>query len=312
VKEAKMKEAKFIYFNGAFVEWDRANIHIMAHVIQYGSGVFEGIRAYETKFGTAIFRAYDHYKRLKESMRMYRMETKETIEDYIRITKDLLIKNQLKSAYIRPVVYRGLGPISPNPLHAPVETAIAAFEMPNLFDGKVEKGINVCVSSYRRFAPDTIPPLAKATGNYLNSQLAMIEAELNGFDEAVMLDVNGNIAEGPGENIFLVKDGVLYTPSITSSILKGITRDSIIKIAGLLNIPVYEQDLPREMLYAADEIFFCGTAAEITPIVSVDKIKVGDGSVGKITRMLIDKFREIVYEGKDPFNFLEFVETEGY
>lgn len=307
-----MKEAKFIYFNGAFVEWDRANIHIMAHVIQYGSGVFEGIRAYETKFGTAIFRAYDHYKRLKESMRMYRMETKETIEDYIRITKDLLIKNQLKSAYIRPVVYRGLGPISPNPLHAPVETVIAAFEMPNLFDGKVEKGINVCVSSYRRFAPDTIPPLAKATGNYLNSQLAMMEAELNGFDEAVMLDVNGNIAEGPGENIFLVKDGVLYTPSITSSILKGITRDSIIKIAGLLNIPVYEQDLPREMLYAADEVFFCGTAAEITPIVSVDKIKVGDGSVGKITRMLIDKFREIVYEGKDPFNFLEFVETEGY
>jgi len=307
-----MKEAKFIYFNGAFVEWDRANIHIMAHVIQYGSGVFEGIRAYETKFGTAIFRAYDHYKRLKESMRMYRMETKETIEDYIRITKDLLIKNQLKSAYIRPVVYRGLGPISPNPLHAPVETVIAAFEMPNLFDGKVEKGINVCVSSYRRFAPDTIPPLAKATGNYLNSQLAMMEAELNGFDEAVMLDVNGNIAEGPGENIFLVKDGVLYTPSITSSILKGITRDSIIKIAGLLNIPVYEQDLPREMLYAADEIFFCGTAAEITPIVSVDKIKVGDGSVGKITRMLIDKFREIVHEGKDPFNFLEFVETEGY
>jgi len=312
VKEAKMKEAKFIYFNGAFVEWDRANIHIMAHVIQYGSGVFEGIRAYETKFGTAIFRAYDHYKRLKESMMMYRMETKETIEDYIRITKDLLIKNQLKSAYIRPVVYRGLGPISPNPLHAPVETVIAAFEMPNLFDGKVEKGINVCVSSYRRFAPDTIPPLAKATGNYLNSQLAMMEAELNGFDEAVMLDVNGNIAEGPGENIFLVKDGVLYTPSITSSILKGITRDSIIKIAGLLNIPVYEQDLPREMLYAADEVFFCGTAAEITPIVSVDKIKVGDGSVGKITRMLIDKFREIVYEGKDPFNFLEFVETEGY
>uniref|UniRef100_A0A7C4U3L0 Branched-chain-amino-acid aminotransferase n=1 Tax=Caldisericum exile TaxID=693075 RepID=A0A7C4U3L0_9BACT len=307
-----MKEAKFIYFNGAFVEWDRANIHIMAHVIQYGSGVFEGIRAYETKFGTAIFRAYDHYKRLKESMMMYRMETKETIEDYIRITKDLLIKNQLKSAYIRPVVYRGLGPISPNPLHAPVETVIAAFEMPNLFDGKVEKGINVCVSSYRRFAPDTIPPLAKATGNYLNSQLAMMEAELNGFDEAVMLDVNGNIAEGPGENIFLVKDGVLYTPSITSSILKGITRDSIIKIAGLLNIPVYEQDLPREMLYAADEVFFCGTAAEITPIVSVDKIKVGDGSVGKITRMLIDKFREIVYEGKDPFNFLEFVETEGY
>lgn len=307
-----MKEAKFIYFNGEFVEWNKASIHILSHVIQYGSGVFEGIRAYETKLGTAIFRAYDHYKRLKESMKMYRMETSETVEDYINITKELLIKNGLKSAYIRPVVYRGLGPISPNPLHAPVETAIAAFEMPNLFDEKVERGINVCVSSYRRFAPDTIPAVAKATGNYLNSQLAMMEAELNGYDEAVMLDIYGNISEGPGENIFLVKDGALFTPSLTNSILKGITRDSIIKIAGLLNIPVYEQDLPREMLYAADEVFFCGTAAEITPIVSVDRIKVGDGSVGTITRMLIGKFREIVYEGKDPFNWLEFVEAEGY
>jgi len=307
-----MVNAKFIYFNGKFVEWDKAQIHILSHVIQYGSGVFEGIRAYETKLGTAIFRAYDHYKRLKESMKMYRMETKETIEDYIEITKELLIKNELKSAYIRPVVYRGLGPISPNPLKAPIETAIAAFEMPNLFSEKSLQGIHVMVSSYRRFAPDTIPAVAKATGNYLNSQLAMMEAEENGFDEAIMLDVYGYIAEGPGENIFLVKDGVLYTPSLTSSILKGITRDSIIKIAQLLNIPVREENLPREMLYTADEIFFCGTAAEITPIVSVDKIPVNDGNVGTITRLILSKFREIVYEGKDPFNWLDFVEASGY
>lgn len=307
-----MLESKFIYFNGDFVSWNDAKIHILSHVIQYGSGVFEGIRAYETKLGTAIFRAYDHYRRLKESMKIYRMETKETVEDYINITKELLLKNKLKSAYIRPVVYRGLGPISPNPLHAPVETAIAAFEMPNLFNEKASYGVNVCVSSYRRFAPDTTLALAKATGNYLNSQLAMIEAEENGYDEAIMLDVFGYVAEGPGENIFLVKDGVIYTPPLGSSILKGITRDSVIKIADYLKLRVKEENLPREMLYVADEIFFCGTAAEITPIVSVDKVPIGNGKVGKITKLISEKFREIVIDGVDPFNWLEFVEAKAY
>jgi len=240
------------------------------------------------------------------------METSETIEDYISITKELLIKNDLKSAYIRPIVYRGLGPIAPNPLHASIEQAIIAFEMANLFDEKSLKGINACVSSYRRFAPDTIPAIAKATGNYLNSELATMEAEENGYDEAIMLDVEGFIAEGPGENIFLVKDGVLYTPTLTSSILKGITRDSVIKIALTLNIPVREEKLPRDMLYVADELFFCGTAAEITPIVSVDKIAVGDGTIGQITKLILGKFKEIVNDGYDPFNWLEFVGTVGY
>jgi len=184
--------------------------------------------------------------------------------------------------------------------------------MDNMFGEKSLEGINVCVSSYRRFAPDTIPTFAKATGNYLNSELASMEAEENGFDEAILLDVSGLIAEGPGENIFLVKDGVLYTPTLTSSILKGITRDSILKIAGLLNIPVREENLPRDMLYTADEVFFCGTAAEITPIVSVDRIKVGDGRVGQITKLLSGKFKEIVNDGYDPFNWLEFVGTVGY
>ena len=307
-----MVESNYIYFNGEFVNWKDAKIHILSHVVQYGSGVFEGIRSYDTKLGTAIFRPYDHYKRLKESMKMYRMETSETIEDYISITKELLIKNDLKSAYIRPIVYRGLGPIAPNPLHASIEQAIIAFEMANLFDEKSLKGINACVSSYRRFAPDTIPAIAKATGNYLNSELATMEAEENGYDEAIMLDVEGFIAEGPGENIFLVKDGVLYTPTLTSSILKGITRDSIIKIANLLNIPVREEKLPRDMLYVADELFFCGTAAEITPIVSVDKIAVGDGTIGQITKLILGKFKEIVNDGYDPFNWLEFVGTVGY
>jgi branched-chain amino acid aminotransferase len=307
-----MVESNYIYFNGEFVNWKDAKIHILSHVVQYGSGVFEGIRSYDTKLGTAIFRPYDHYKRLKESMKMYRMETSETIEDYISITKELLIKNDLKSAYIRPIVYRGLGPIVPNPLHASIEQAIIAFEMANLFDEKSLKGINACVSSYRRFAPDTIPAIAKATGNYLNSELATMEAEENGYDEAIMLDVEGFIAEGPGENIFLVKDGVLYTPTLTSSILKGITRDSVIKIALTLNIPVREEKLPRDMLYVADELFFCGTAAEITPIVSVDKIAVGDGTIGQITKLILGKFKEIVNDGYDPFNWLEFVGTVGY
>ena len=307
-----MVESNYIYFNGEFVNWKDAKIHILSHVVQYGSGVFEGIRSYDTKLGTAIFRPYDHYRRLKESMKMYRMETSETIEDYISITKELLIKNDLKSAYIRPIVYRGLGPIAPNPLHASIEQAIIAFEMANLFDEKSLKGINACVSSYRRFAPDTIPAIAKATGNYLNSELATMEAEENGYDEAIMLDVEGFIAEGPGENIFLVKDGVLYTPTLTSSILKGITRDSVIKIALTLNIPVREEKLPRDMLYVADELFFCGTAAEITPIVSVDKIAVGDGTIGQITKLILGKFKEIVNDGYDPFNWLEFVGTVGY
>ena len=307
-----MVESNYIYFNGEFVNWKDAKIHILSHVVQYGSGVFEGIRSYDTKLGTAIFRPYDHYKRLKDSMKMYRMETSDTIEDYISITKELLVKNNLKSAYIRPIVYRGMGPITPNPLHAPVETAFIAFAMDNMFGENSLEGINVCVSSYRRFAPDTIPTFAKATGNYLNSELASMEAEENGFDEAILLDVSGLIAEGPGENIFLVKDGVLYTPTLTSSILKGITRDSILKIAGLLNIPVREENLPRDMLYTADEVFFCGTAAEITPIVSVDRIKVGDGRVGQITKLLSGKFKEIVNDGYDPFNWLEFVGTVGY
>ncbi len=303
-------EAKYIYFNGEFVPWNDAKIHVLSHVVQYGSGVFEGIRCYSTKNGPAIFRGYGHYKRLKESMKTYRMDIKESVEELIQITKELILKNDLKDAYIRPVVYRGLGEISPNPLHAPIEIAIAAFSMGKIFEEKEDEGINIMVSSWRRFAPDTIPTLAKATGNYLNSELAMIEAEESGFDEAVMLDIFGFVAEGPGENIFLVKDGTLYTPTITSSILKGITRDSVTKIALRLGIPVREEHMPREMLYTVDEAFFSGTAAEITPIVSIDKIPVGNGKVGDVTRLIKGEFKKIT-QGDDPFGWLEYVEFEG-
>ncbi|MGC8722187.1 MAG: branched-chain-amino-acid transaminase [Caldisericaceae bacterium] len=303
-------EAKYIYFKGEFVPWNDAKIHILSHVVQYGSGVFEGIRCYNTKNGPAIFRAYDHYKRLQESMKSYRMEIPETIEDLIQITKELLIKNDLKDAYIRPIVYRGLGEISPNPLPVKVELSIAAFAMGGLFEESEDKGVNVMVSSWRRFAPDTLPSLAKATGNYLNSELAMIEAEENGFDEAIMLDIYGFVAEGPGENVFVVKDSTLYTPTVTSSILKGITRDSVNKIAEKLGIKVVEEHMPREMLYAADEAFFSGTAAEITPIVSVDRRKIGTGKLGEITKRIRDEFRKVTYAGEDPFDWLEYVDFE--
>ena len=301
-------EAKYIYFNGEFVPWDDAKIHILSHVVQYGSGVFEGIRAYKTKEGTAIFRPKDHFKRFKDSMRIYRMEIKETISDLINISKELIKKNKLDSAYIRPFAYRGFGEIGVNPIKLKTELSIAAFYMGTYLLQNPENGIDAMVSSWRRPAPDTIPPLAKASGNYLSSQLGTMEAGLYGFKEAIMLDFNGFVSEGPGENIFLVKNGELYTPPVGASILRGITKDSVMKIAKHIGIPVYEKFIPRAMLYTADELFFCGTAAEITPIGSVDKIYIKDGKIGPITKKIRDEFLSITSGEKDPFDWLDYVE----
>ena len=302
-----MQEAKYVYFGGKFVGWNEAKIHILSHVIQYGSGVFEGIRCYKTKKGPAIFRGLDHYRRFKESMKIYRMSIKETPEELEAVTKKLLKMNELEEAYIRPVVYRGYGTIKPNPLSLESDLAIAAFYFGKFLSEDADKGIDVMVSSWRRPAPDTVPMLAKADGNYLNSQLASMEAEEFGFAEAIMLDINGYVSEGPGENVFLVKDGVLYTPPIGASLLKGITRDSIMKIAEKLGIPVKVEFIPREMLYVADEVFFAGTAAEVTPIGSVDKIQIGDGNIGPISRKIRDAFFKIVLDGEDAFGWLDFV-----
>ncbi len=301
------REAKYIYFNGKFVNWGDAKIHILSHVVQYGSGVFEGIRCYETKKGPAIFRGVDHYKRFKNSMRIYRMAIDKSPEELEDITKELLVKNELKAAYIRPVAYRGYGEIAPNPEKLKTEVAIAAFEFGKFLAENLDKGIDVMVSSWRRPAPDTVPMLAKADGNYLNSQLASMEASNYGFREAIMLDINGYVSEGPGENIFLVKDGILYTPPVGASLLKGITRDSIIKIANTLKIEVKEEFIPREMLYIADEVFFAGTAAEVTPIGSIDKVRIGDGNIGPISKKIRDTFFDIVVEGNDPYGWLDFV-----
>jgi len=304
-----IKESEFIWMNGEFVKWWDAKIHILSHVIHYGSGVFEGIRCYSTNNGPEIFRLKDHLLRLKNSAKMYRMEIPYDIEDLRKITKELIRKNKLESAYIRPIVYRGYGTIHPDPSEVPVEVSIIAFDLGKFMgEEKFNKGIEVMVTSWRKFAPDTIPSLAKADGNYLNSQLALMEAHKYGFSESILLDYFGYVSEASGENIFLIKNDILYTPPTSSSILEGITRDSIIKVAKNLGFEVKVEFIPREALYVADEIFLVGTAAEVTPVISVDKIKVGDGKVGKISRMLQEKYLKIV-EGveEDKFNWLDFV-----
>lgn len=304
-----IKEAKFIWMDGEFVPWKDAKIHVLSHVIHYGSGVFEGIRCYATDKGPEIFRLKDHLIRLKNSAKMYRMELPFSIEDLRKATKELIKINELESAYIRPVVYRGYGTIHPDPQDVPVQVFIVAFDLGKFMgEDKFSKGIEVMVTSWRKFAPDTIPSLAKADGNYLNSQLAVMEAHKYGFSEAILLDYFGYVSEGSGENIFLVKNGVLYTPPTSSSILEGITRDSIMKIANELGIPVKIEFIPREALYVADEIFLVGTAAEVTPVVSVDKIKIGNGNVGETTRKLQEKYINIV-EGKeeDKYGWLDYV-----
>ncbi|MDI6860891.1 MAG: branched-chain amino acid transaminase [Caldisericia bacterium] len=304
-----IKESKFIWMNGEFVNWWDAKIHILSHVIHYGSGVFEGIRCYKTDKGPEIFRLKDHLIRLKNSAKIYRMELPYSIEELREATKELIRKNDLESAYIRPIAYRGYGTIAPNPLGVPVEVSIIAFDMGKyLGDENIKKGINVSVSSWRKFAPDTLPAMAKASGNYLNSQLALMETVSYGFDEAILLDYFGYVSEGSGENIFLVKNEILYTPPLSSSILEGITRDTIIKIAKDIGIEVRVEFIPREALYVADEMFLVGTAAEVTPVISVDKIPVGNGSVGKITRLLQEKYSKIV-EGKeeDKYGWCDYV-----
>ena len=303
-----IKEAKYIWMNGDFIPWWDAKIHILSHVVQYGSGVFEGIRSYDTSNGSAIFRLNDHLKRLYNSAKIYRIEIPFPFEQLREATKELLRKNELKDSYIRPIVYRGYGTILPDGSDATVEASIIAFDLGKfLGDKDMNEGIDAMVSSWRKFAPDTIPSIAKADGNYLNSQLALMEAHRYGFNEAILLDNFGFVSEGSGENIFVVKNGVLFTPSVSSSILEGITRDSVIQIAKDAGFDIRFELMPREMLYVADEIFLVGTAAEVTPVRTVDKILIGNGKIGKITQVIQEKFFKIVRGEEDKYNWLEYV-----
>lgn len=303
-------ESGKIWFNGKLVDWKDANIHVLSHVVHYGSSVFEGIRCYNTKKGPAVFRLQDHLQRLLNSGKIYRMDIPYTVEELSQATMDTIKANKLKECYIRPIAFRGYSELGVYPRNCPVETVIAAWGWGQyLGEEALENGVDLGVSTWRRMAPDTMPNMAKAGSNYMNSQLAKMESVMNGYDEAIMLDYQGMVSEGSGENIFLVKDEVLYTPPVSSSLLGGITRDSIMEIARDMGLEVREETLPREMLYIADEVFITGTAAELTPIRSIDKITVGEGKRGEITKKLQETFFKVLNcEVEDEKGWLSFVD----
>lgn len=273
-----------IWRDGSFVEWDDATIHVMSHVVHYGSSVFEGIRCYETPSGPAIFRLPEHMRRFADSCRIYRMPLEHSLETLTQACIDTVSENGLPHCYLRPVAVRTGQHMGVFPANAPLEVFIIPWQWgAYLGQAGLSEGVDVCVSSWRRAAPDTFPSLAKAGGNYLNSQLSLMEARINNYSEGIMLDSFGFVSEGSGENIFVVRDGKIFTSTIASAILGGITRDSVLTLARDMGIQVVEQVIPREMLYIADELFFTGTAVEITPIRSVDRIPIGTGKPGPIS-----------------------------
>jgi branched-chain amino acid aminotransferase len=289
-----------IWHNGKFVKWDDAKIHVLSHVVSYGSAVFEGIRCYNTTQGPAIFRLRDHMQRLFNSARIYRMEIPFTPDEVFQGSLDLLRANKMGACYLRPVVLRGYGAAGVNPEGCPIEVYIACWEWEKYLGEEAQNtGVDVCVSSWNRPAPNTLPQMAKAAANYMNSQLIRLEAKVNGYVEGIALDVNGHVSEGSGENIFLALDGALITPPLSNGALPGITRHTVMTICRELNIPVVEQIIPREMLYIANELFFCGTAVEVTPIRSVDRITVGNGTRGPLTKRIQDEFFSIT-DGTKP------------
>ena len=284
-------KAESIWMNGRLVPWDEAKIHVLSHAVHYGSCIFEGIRCYKTARGPAIFRLGDHLDRLFDGCRIYRMEIPYGREQIAAAVLETVRANRLEACYVRPLVYRGYESLGVDPFPCPIDVAVAAYPW-GAYLGKdaAGKGVDVMVSSWRRQAPDTLPAMAKSSANYMNSQLIKMEALVNGYAEGIALDASGFVSEGSGENLFLVKHGVLHTPPVTAAILEGITRASVFRLAQDAKIAVVEKNLPRESLYTADEMFFTGTAAEITPIRTVDRVTVGRGVPGEITRRLQAEF----------------------
>jgi branched-chain amino acid aminotransferase len=301
--------AKKIWHNGKFIDWNDANIHVMSHVIHYASSVFEGIRCYATPKGPAVFRLREHIERLRNSAYVFRMELDYSVDDLVNACIETVRVNDFQECYLRPVVFRGYGPFGVNPLGNPIEIYIASWVWGKYLGAEaVEQGVDVCIASWARMSANTLPATAKSAANYLNSQLIKMDAIKNGYSEGIALDGNGNVSEGSGENIFIIKDGVIYTPPLSSAVLPGITRDSVMQIARNLGYEVREQVMPRASLYIADEIFFTGTAAEVTPIRSIDKIKIGSGTRGPITAAIQKEFFAITSGEKEaPGNWLSFV-----
>ena len=301
-----------IWMNGELVEWKDATIHVASHVIHYGTAVFEGARCYATPRGSACFRLDAHMLRLQHSAKIYRMDYPLDLAGWQTAVLETIRANQMKACYIRPIVYRGYEALGVNPFTCPVDAAIILWEW-GTYLGKeaLEQGCDVKIASWSRMAPNTLPAMAKSSANYANSGLIKMEAITDGYSEAIALDVNGNVSEGSGQNIIAVRDGVLYTPPLASSILGGITRDSVITLARDLGFTVHETVLPREALYIADEVFFVGTAAEVTPVRSIDKIQIGAGRRGPITEALQRAFFDVVNgEVPDTHGWLTYVFEE--
>ena len=300
-----------IWMNGSLVDWADAKIHIASHIVHYGSGVFEGARCYDTAKGPACFRLDAHMRRLLDSARIYRMDVpydQQTLSDAV---VELIQVNAFRACYIRPLVYRGYNSLGIHASDCPVDVAILLWEWPSYYTKEAtEEGIDVKISTWARNAPNTTPAMAKSVANYANAQLIKMEAAADGYTEAIALDTYGNLSEGSGQNVFVVRDGIINTPPVGNSVLAGITRDCVITLARDLGFEVREQTLPREALYLADEVFFVGTAVEVTPIRSVDKIKVGRGWRGPITEALQQRFFQIVRgDAPDTHGWLQYVST---
>jgi branched-chain amino acid aminotransferase len=306
-----LPKSEWIWRNGEWIGWDDANVHVSAHALHYGTSAFEGIRAYSTPDGPAIFCMEKHVRRLFNSCKVIRMDLPYTQEEFSTAMIDTVARNGHDSCYLRPLVFRGVDKIGLDGRSCPIEAVIFTFEWGRYLGAEaIEHGIDVMVSSWRRMAPDTFPAMAKVGGQYVNSQLITMEAKDNGFAEGIALDINGYVCEGPGENIFIVMDDVLYTPPQYASILNGITRQCVITLAQDLGYEVRQELIAREMLYNADEVFFTGTAAEISPVRSVDRIEVGNGSRGPVTKLIQEQFFDIT-AGKlpDRFNWLTHVRS---
>jgi len=303
-------EAEWIWKDGDFIRWHDARVHILSLAVQFGSSVFEGIRAYETSRGPAVFRLPEHIRRLYDSCAIYRMRPEVEPDALLEACLETIRRNDLEACYVRPMAVRGYGSAGLNPLGTPIETYVAAWPWGTYLGADaLEQGVDVRTSSWFRPAPNTYPVASKSAGHYNNSQLMKMEAVADGYAEAIALGPSGLLSEGSGQNLFLVRDGRVITPFLDGTSLAGITRDAVLTIAGELGYEVREQLVPKESLYIADEIFFTGTASEITPVRSVDRIEVGEGRPGPVTRALQDRFMEIVKgEAGDPFGWLTYVD----
>lgn len=302
-------ETQWIWKNGAFIPWADANVHILSHAVQFGSAAFEGIRCYSTPKGSAIFRLREHLQRLIHSCHIYRTEIPYSMEELIEACRSTVVKNDIPFCYIRPMVVRGLGAMGMAPNDSPIEVYVPVWPWgAYLGDDALAAGVDACVSSWHRMAPNTVPSLAKIAGNYLSGQLIKTEAMANGYAEGIALGPGGMVSEGAGQNVFLVQNGTLITTPLDGTLLSGITRASIIALAARAGIPFREQAIPREMLYTADEVFFTGTAVELTPVRSIDRIRIGAGKPGPITLQVQKDFLDIVHgRAEDTFGWLTYV-----